>query len=123
MSAHTALTHYLRLSWPHLISVGIGSDFDGIETVPKGLEDVSKYPHLVSLPARWQFISCILTNLTLQFAELIRRGWSGRELMGLSGENILRVLEGAERVADQMKKEGAKPSMAIDENRTDIRRH
>jgi membrane dipeptidase len=27
--------------------VGIGSDFDGIESVPKGLEDVSKYPALV----------------------------------------------------------------------------
>lgn len=30
-------------------SVGIGSDFDGIESTPKGLEDVSKYPALVSL--------------------------------------------------------------------------
>lgn len=30
-------------------SVGIGSDYDGIESVPKGLEDVSKYPYLVRL--------------------------------------------------------------------------
>lgn len=30
-----------------LFSVGIGSDFDGIDTVPVGLEDVSKYPALV----------------------------------------------------------------------------
>lgn len=30
------------------ISVGIGSDFDGIEVAPEGLEDVSKYPALVS---------------------------------------------------------------------------
>ncbi len=29
-------------------SVGIGSDYDGIESVPKGMEDVSKYPELVS---------------------------------------------------------------------------
>lgn len=28
-------------------SVGLGSDFDGIESVPRGLEDVSKYPDLV----------------------------------------------------------------------------
>jgi len=28
--------------------VGIGSDYDGIESTPKGLEDVSKYPNLVS---------------------------------------------------------------------------
>ena len=26
---------------------GIGSDFDGIGSVPRGLEDVSKYPDLV----------------------------------------------------------------------------
>ena len=36
--------------------VGIGSDFDGIDYTPVGLEDVSKFPDL--------------------FAELIRRGWS-----------------------------------------------
>lgn len=29
-------------------SVGLGSDFDGIERTPRGLEDVSKYPALVS---------------------------------------------------------------------------
>jgi len=40
--------------------VGIGSDFDGIDTVPEGLEDVSKFPQL--------------------FAELIRRGWSDADL-------------------------------------------
>lgn len=28
-------------------SVGIGSDYDGIDSVPHGLEDVSKYPYLV----------------------------------------------------------------------------
>lgn len=28
-------------------SVGIGSDYDGIDSVPVGLEDVSKYPALV----------------------------------------------------------------------------
>ncbi len=42
--------------WPAVDHVGIGSDFDGIDTVPVGLEDVSKFPDL--------------------FAELIRRGWS-----------------------------------------------
>ena len=29
------------------ISVGLGSDFDGIDSGPEGLEDVSKYPELV----------------------------------------------------------------------------
>jgi hypothetical protein len=30
-----------------LSSVGLGSDFDGMEETPEGLEDVSKYPALV----------------------------------------------------------------------------
>lgn len=28
-------------------SVGLGSDYDGIDSTPKGLEDVSTYPTLV----------------------------------------------------------------------------
>lgn len=32
-----------------ILSVGLGSDFDGIESVPVGLEDVSKYPALVRM--------------------------------------------------------------------------
>jgi len=61
--------------------VGIGGDFDGNSAWPEGLEDVSKYPNL--------------------FAELIRRGWTDRELKLLAGENLLRVLETAEKVADR----------------------
>nr|AXF50746.1 dipeptidase [Inonotus obliquus] len=80
--------------------VGIGSDFDGIDSVPTGLEDVSKYPDLI--------------------AELYARGWSRRELAGLAGGNLLRVMERAERVAHQMQKDGAKPSMDIYDKRTDI---
>ena len=62
--------------------VGIGSDFDGIESVVEGLEDVSKFPYL--------------------FAELVKRGWSDAELRGLAGENVLRALSDAERVAKQL---------------------
>ena len=51
--------------------VGIGSDFDGIDYVPAGLEDVSKFPDL--------------------FAELIRRGWSDADLKKLAGQNLLRA--------------------------------
>jgi membrane dipeptidase len=40
--AHSALLN------PLFSSVGIGSDFDGILETPRGLEDVSKYPSLVS---------------------------------------------------------------------------
>jgi membrane dipeptidase len=62
--------------------VGIGGDFDGNTVWPEGLSDVSMYPNL--------------------FAELLRRGWSERELKLLAGENILRVMARAEAVAAQL---------------------
>ena len=62
--------------------VGIGGDYDGIPFGPEGLEDVSTYPNL--------------------FAELIARGWSDENLAKLAGGNFLRVLRGAEKVADDM---------------------
>jgi membrane dipeptidase len=64
--------------------VGIGGDFDGNDLWPEGLEDVSGYPRL--------------------FAELIRRGWSDRELALLAGGNVLRALERAEAVAAELQK-------------------
>jgi len=64
--------------------VGIGSDFDGIDTVPEGLEDVSKFPEL--------------------FAELIRRGWSDSDLKKLAGQNVLGALRGAEATATRLQK-------------------
>jgi membrane dipeptidase len=64
--------------------VGIGSDFDGIDTVPVGLEDVSTFPNL--------------------FAELIRRGWSDSDLKKLAGQNVLRVLRAAESTAARLQK-------------------
>ncbi|KAK4688450.1 membrane dipeptidase, partial [Tremellales sp. Uapishka_1] len=83
--------------------VGIGSDYDGIETVPKGLEDVSKYPYL--------------------FAELIKRGWSQHDLSLLAGGNILRVMRGMEEVSLKMKQEGKGPSMAKYDKRRDLDPH
>ncbi len=59
--------------------VGIGGDYDGVDVLPVGLEDVSTYP--------------------LLFAELVERGWSDEELAGLACRNILRVLREAEAVA------------------------
>ena len=63
--------------------VGIGSDFDGIDEVPVGLEDVSKFPDLI--------------------AELLRRGWSELDVKKVAGLNTLRVLREAERVAALMR--------------------
>jgi membrane dipeptidase len=65
--------------------VGIGGDFDGNSEWPVGLSDVSMYPNL--------------------FAELIRRGWSDRDLTLLAGENVLRALEQAERVSAEMQRQ------------------
>ncbi len=63
--------------------VGLGSDFDGITTVPVGLEDVSKFPDLI--------------------AELLRRGWTETDIRKLAGLNVLRVLRAAEATAAQMR--------------------
>jgi membrane dipeptidase len=63
--------------------VGLGSDFDGIEVTPRGLESVADYPNL--------------------FAELIRRGWTDDMLAKLAGQNLLRVMRKAEAVAASMK--------------------
>lgn len=60
--------------------VGFGSDFDGVgDSLPTGLKDVSMFPNLL--------------------AELLRRGYTERELALVSGENVLRVLEANEAYA------------------------
>jgi membrane dipeptidase len=53
--------------------VGIGSDFDGVSSLPKGLEDVTKYP--------------LITQ------ELVRRGYSKKSIKKILGENVLRVMK------------------------------
>ena len=75
--------------------IGIGSDFDGIDAGPDGLEDVSKFPAL--------------------FAELIRRGWSDADLKKLAGENVLRVLRQAEAVAKKDQKDREPSTKTIQE--------
>ena len=52
--------------------VGIGSDWDGISTVPAGLEDVSKMPALT--------------------ARLLQRGYSENDVKKILGGNFLRVM-------------------------------
>ncbi|XP_060571272.1 dipeptidase 1-like [Ruditapes philippinarum] len=62
--------------------VAIGADYDGVPSVPEGLEDVSTYPAL--------------------FAELIRRGWNEENLQKLAGKNLVRAFMQAEKVRDEM---------------------
>lgn len=75
--------------------VGIGGDFDGITSVPVGLEDVSKYPAL--------------------FAELSRRGWTEAELRKLAGENVMRVWQRVEEVAQRLQRERPPSTRTIEE--------
>jgi len=65
--------------------VGIGSDFDGIDDVIPGLENVSRFPYLL--------------------AELARRGWSDADLRKVAGENFIRVFTQAEAVSARLQKE------------------
>ena len=65
--------------------VGLGSDYDGIDAVPVGLEDVSTFPALI--------------------AELLRRGYGDEDIRKLAGLNFLRVMREAEAVAAILREE------------------
>lgn len=52
--------------------VGIGSDYDGVDAMPVGLEDVSTYPAVT--------------------VELLDRGWTEPDIRAVLGGNALRVL-------------------------------
>ena len=53
--------------------VGLGSDFDGVNSLPQQLDDVTTYP--------------LITK------ELVKRGYSKKEIRKILGGNFLRVLE------------------------------
>ena len=53
--------------------VGLGSDFDGVSSLPVGLDDVSTYPKITE--------------------ELARRGYSRKSIKKILGGNILRVMK------------------------------
>jgi len=74
--------------------VGIGGDFDGISSVPVGLEDVSTYPALI--------------------AELLRRGWSETDVRKVIGQNVLRAWRQAEQVAARLQRERGPSTMLFD---------
>ena len=65
--------------------IGIGSDFDGFDSAPVGLEGVEGYPVL--------------------FAELLRRGYSDDDLRAIAGRNLLRVMRKAEALAKRLQPE------------------
>src|SRR5687768_4748115 len=59
--------------------VGIGSDFDGVSSLPVGMEDISKLPSITF--------------------ELLKRGYSERDVRKILGGNFMRAFAQAERVA------------------------
>ncbi|MEO7131849.1 MAG: dipeptidase [Dermatophilaceae bacterium] len=63
--------------------VGIGGDYDGTDTFPLGLEDVSGYPRLV--------------------AALLEHGWSDADVALLVRGNTLRVLRDVEAVSRDLR--------------------
>lgn len=65
--------------------VGIGSDYDGIPTTPRGLEDVSKFPDL--------------------FQALLDKGVSEEDAGKVAGRNLLRVWHEVDKVAARLQKE------------------
>jgi membrane dipeptidase len=60
-------------------AVGLGSDFDGIDCAPEGLDSVDKWPNLTRA--------------------LLEEGYTAEEIRKIYGENTLRLMSEVERVA------------------------
>ncbi len=63
--------------------VGFGSDFDGVNNLPIGLEDVSKYPTVIE--------------------ELLKRGYSEEDIGKICYKNLFRVWNDVIAVADSLR--------------------
>lgn len=74
--------------------VGIGSDYydAGESSMAHGLEDVTRFPHLL--------------------AELLRRGYSDEDVKKIAGLNVLRAMRQMEEVAQRLQRERG-PSRAV----------
>ena len=63
--------------------VGLGSDFDGVgDSLPTGLKDVSQYPNIIY--------------------ELLKRGYSEKDIQKICGGNLLRVWSEVEQRAKEL---------------------
>ncbi|HXK07892.1 MAG TPA: membrane dipeptidase, partial [Verrucomicrobiae bacterium] len=60
-------------------AAGLGSDFDGIDCAPEGLDSVDKWPNLTRA--------------------LLEEGYTAVEIRKIYGGNTLRLMEDVERVA------------------------
>lgn len=71
--------------------VGLGGDYDGVDSLPVGLEGVDTYPRLL--------------------AALMANGWTEADIRKLAGENVLRVMRAVEAVAES--KKGERPNLSV----------
>lgn len=62
--------------------VGFGSDFDGVLSLPRQIQDVSDYPNIIH--------------------ELLKRGYSEEDIEKICGGNLLRVWSQVEQLAKQL---------------------
>ena len=84
-SVHTVVDHIEHIiKTAGIDHVGLGSDYDGINSVPKQLEDVSCYPYVTQ--------------------DLLNRGYKKEQIHKVLGGNLLRVLRQTEKVAKQLQK-------------------
>lgn len=75
--------------------IGIGGDYDGVDDLPTGLEDVSCYPNLI--------------------AALLASGWSESDCGKLSCGNLLRVMNDAEVAAGLIRTRRAPSAARIED--------
>ncbi|PQO42826.1 membrane dipeptidase [Blastopirellula marina] len=81
------IDHLVKVAgWEH---VGLGADFDGVDALPVGLEDVSRYPYITQ--------------------GLLDRGYTEEQIRGILGENLIRVMRKVEEAAAELKKTNATP--------------
>ncbi|MFH5805462.1 dipeptidase [Alienimonas sp. DA493] len=73
------LDHLVKVAGPE--HVGLGGDYDGVSTLPAGLEDVAAYPRLTQ--------------------GLLDRGYTEEQIRGIMGGNALRVLRAALAAGEQ----------------------
>jgi len=68
------LDHIARVAGPD--HVGLGSDFDGVSSLPREMDDCTMLPNITR--------------------GLLARGWSPRDVRNVLGENVLRVMKANE---------------------------
>lgn len=66
--------------------VGLGSDFDGVSSLPEGMDTAADLPKIT--------------------AELLKRGYSAGDIHKILGGNLMRVFRDVEKVSKQMHDEG-----------------